>query len=419
MANKARILFVDDEKRVLNSMRGLFRRDYDLFLTCEGSEAIKIAAENEIDVIVADQRMPGMTGVEVLAKIKQNSPRTVRILLTGYADPSAVEGSINMGEVFRFLSKPCPPKLLRETLSLAITASRTMPVAANEPAPAETPTPAVQQHDPELAPATPPVTTAEPVPPVPPVPPTTVVRPQTEPQAPQPAATISDKDETQPALRTLDEITGKSQDEPSDSHWQTVTNVVMSENSVEETQETVALKTPLVGVRDVGVVVFTIDSEFATTAIRAISQDRQAYLATSLGKVAQAITQHNAGVLITDFTSNKTTLRKIIGVLKKHRPELVTIVVSDGRDTTDMINLINYGQVFRYVLKPIEPAELRKEILAAAIRHVNLLNNPESAKRHDVIDPGESGTTSRSINQFIGDVRTRHPERVDPADTIS
>ena len=51
MANKARILFVDDEKRVLNSMRGLFRREYELFLTCEGAEAIQIAAENEIDVV--------------------------------------------------------------------------------------------------------------------------------------------------------------------------------------------------------------------------------------------------------------------------------------------------------------------------------------------------------------------------------
>lgn len=384
MANKARILFVDDEKRVLNSMRGLFRRDYELFLTCEGTEAIQIAAENEIDVIVADQRMPGMTGVEVLAQMKKKSPRTVRILLTGYADPSAVEGSINMGEVFRFLSKPCPPKLLRETLSLAISASRTQPVAATEP-PAET------------RPAEPPAT--------PPVP---KVLPHAEPPKPRPAVAISDKDQTQPALQTL-QVEAETQEESSDSHWQTVTNVVMSENSVEETQETVALSLPGVAVKDVGVVVFTIDSEFATTAIRAISREWDASLATSLGKVAQAITQQNAGVLVTDFTSNKATLQKIIGVLKKHRPELVTIVVSDGRDTTDMINLINYGQVFRYVLKPIQPTELREEIMSAAIHHVNLLSNPDSAKRHNVIEPVESGTASKSISQFVGDIRTRHP----------
>lgn len=399
MANKARILFVDDEKRVLNSMRGLFRRDYELFLTCEGAEAIQIAAENEIDVIVADQRMPGMTGVEVLAQMKKKSPRTVRILLTGYADPSAVEGSINMGEVFRFLSKPCPPKLLRETLSLAISASRTQPVAAAEPQPKP-------QAEPQ------PVPEPEPQP-------VAMAQPQPEPPRPQPEATISDKEQTQPALQTLDVAAAETQAESSHSHWHTVTNVVMSENSVEETQETVALSLPGPAVKDVGVVVFTIDSEFATTAIRAISREWDASLATSLGKVAQAITQQNAGVLVTDFTSNKATLQKIIGVLKKHRPELVTIVVSDGRDTTDMINLINYGQVFRYVLKPIEPAQLREEIMSAAIHHVNLLTNPDSAKRHTVIDPVESGATSTSISQFVGDIRARRPARFDPSDTIS
>ena len=56
MTNKARVLFVDDEKRVLNAMRGLFRRDYELYLTTEGAEAVRLAAEHDVDVIVADQR---------------------------------------------------------------------------------------------------------------------------------------------------------------------------------------------------------------------------------------------------------------------------------------------------------------------------------------------------------------------------
>lgn len=402
MTNKARILFVDDEKRVLNSMRGLFRRDYELFLTCEGSEAIKIAAENEIDVIVADQRMPGMTGVEVLAKMKEKSPRTVRILLTGYADPGAVEGSINIGEVFRFLSKPCPPKLLRDTLSLAISASRTQPVSPTRAAQAKTrkapepqaavPQPTTLQHAPSTAPA-----------------------PQPQPSA----ATIHDNDETQPALLALNESAIQAADESSQSHWQSVTNVVMSADEVEETHENVALTSSTLGVNDVGVVVFTVDSEFATTVINAVSSERNTILATKLTKVAQAIAQHNTGVLVTDFTTNKTTLQKIIGVLKKHMPELVTIVVSSGRDTTDMINLINYGQVYRYVLKPIEPEELRKEIQSAAIHHLCLLNNPESAKRHEVLDFPETGDTSKSISQFVGDVRQGRTGRIDPSDTTS
>jgi serine/threonine-protein kinase len=82
--SKPRLLFVDDEQRVLNSMRVMFRRNFDLYLASHGAEALDIVKENDIDVIVADHRMPQMTGVEVLSAVRTLSPRTVRILLTGY-----------------------------------------------------------------------------------------------------------------------------------------------------------------------------------------------------------------------------------------------------------------------------------------------------------------------------------------------
>ena len=413
MTGKARILFVDDERRVLNAMRGLFRREYELFLTSEGAEAVRLVVENDIDVIVADQRMPGMTGIEVLSEIRQKSPRTVRILLTGYADPSAVEGSINMGEVFRFLSKPCPPKLLRETLSLAITASRTEPERPTQPSQPAT-APAAQAPQPQPTPGvatTAPVTAPPPQVPTPAVETTPPAPAQTpwpaappEPSAPPAAANDPGEPPAQPHT-----VEPKSPDESS-SHWQSVTNVVMSEDTVSETSENLALTSATLGLNDVSVVVFTVDSEFASTAIRALSQDRNTVLATTLVKVAEAIQQQNAGVLITDFTSNKTILQKIIAALKKYMPELVTVVVSSGRDTTDMINLINYGQVFRYVLKPIDPEQLRDDINAAVIRHLYLLNNPESAKRHEVGTAPQTSDTTNTVNEFLGQVRGRPPK---------
>lgn len=371
-------------------MRGLFRREYELFLTCEGAEAVKIAAENDVDVIVADQRMPGMTGVEVLARVKERSPRTVRVLLTGYADPGAVEGSINDGEVFRFLSKPCPPKMLRETLSLAISASRTAPVTATTPQ--ERPQPAT--------------TSAAPTPTAP----TSV--------EPPPEETIRDGDETQPSMPALSESDIQSQNDKSSSHWQSVTSVIMSEDTVEETQETVGLASSTLDTSNVGVVIFTIDSDFATTAFRAASTDRNAILATTLVKVAQAIERENAGVLVTDYTTNNSIIKKIVAALKQRMPHLVTIVVSDGRDTTDMISLINYGQVFRYVLKPVEPEQLRSDINAAVIHHLYLLHNPESAKRHQVIDkPVATTGSSTTVNRFLG--RIQNMPGSDPTDTIT
>jgi DNA-binding NtrC family response regulator len=179
----------------------------------------------------------------------------------------------------------------------------------------------------------------------------------------------------------------------------------MSEDTVEETSEHLALTSATLGLGDVSAVVFTIDSEFAATAIRACSDDRKVILATTLVKVAQSITQDNAGVLITDFTNSGAILQKIIAALKKYMPQLVTIVVNNGRDTTDMINLINFGQVFRYVMKPIEPAQLRNDVNAAVIRHLYLLNNPESAIRHDVNASADTVESSSAVSEFMGRVR--------------
>ncbi|MDJ0812806.1 MAG: response regulator [Woeseiaceae bacterium] len=433
MHQKPRILFVDDEKRVLNSMRGLFRRDYDLFLTCEGAEAVEIAAENDVDVIVADQRMPGMTGVEVLAKVKERSPRTVRVLLTGYADPSAVEGSINIGEVFRFLSKPCPPKVLRETLSMAISASRTAPAAEQPPG-----EPVAKAEPAAAKPAAPePASTEQPVaepapPPAPPPPasaaPADAAQSETSP-APEPAAVadetpppdvIDDDEDTQRNLVPLKEEDVAAMSERTSSHWQTVTSVVMSEDSVEESQEVMGLGSAMLKTADVGVVVFTIDPEFATTTIRAVSTERNTILATKLSKVAEALEDGDAGVLVTDYKTNNAILKKIIAALKQRLPQLVTIVVSDGRDTTDMISLINFGQVYRYVLKPVEPEKLREEINSAVMHHLYLMSSPESAKRHQVASgPAESEGSSTTVNRFIDRIKNLPAPGKDPADTIS
>jgi hypothetical protein len=72
-----------------------------------------------------------------------------------------------------------------------------------------------------------------------------------------------------------------------------------------------------------------------------------------------------------------------------------------------MINLINFGQVFRYVLKPIEPDRLRDDINAAVIRHLYLLNNPESIKRHEVNASPRTTEPSNTVNDFLGRVRGR------------
>jgi serine/threonine-protein kinase len=103
---KARILFVDDEERILTALRSVFRTNYHVFTATNGPEAIEFVRKFQPHVVVSDQRMPGMTGVDLLRQLKEIAPATVRLLLTGYSDLAAIVGSLNEGEVYRFVSKP-------------------------------------------------------------------------------------------------------------------------------------------------------------------------------------------------------------------------------------------------------------------------------------------------------------------------
>ena len=116
---KARILFVDDEERIVTALRSIFRINYHVFTATNGGEALEFVQKFQPHVVVSDQRMPEMTGVELLRRVKGVAPNTVRMLLTGYSDLAAIVGSINDGEVFRFISKPWDNQEIQKTLAEA------------------------------------------------------------------------------------------------------------------------------------------------------------------------------------------------------------------------------------------------------------------------------------------------------------
>jgi len=117
---KARILFVDDEERILNALRSIFRRDYHVFTAANGAEALEFVTKFKPQVVVSDQRMREMTGIELLRQVREASPNTVRMLLTGYSDLAAIVGSINDGEVFRYISKPWDNDDIQKTVAEAV-----------------------------------------------------------------------------------------------------------------------------------------------------------------------------------------------------------------------------------------------------------------------------------------------------------
>jgi DNA-binding NtrC family response regulator len=119
MQAKANVLFVDDEERIVNLLRLMFRTTYQVFTATSGAQALEIIRAQQIHVIVSDQRMPGMLGIELLSQVRHESPDTVRLLLTGYSDLSAIVGSVNDAEVFRFINKPWDQEDIRATVAEA------------------------------------------------------------------------------------------------------------------------------------------------------------------------------------------------------------------------------------------------------------------------------------------------------------
>lgn len=119
MADKFSVLFVDDEEYNLIPFRATFRKDYTIFTAKSGKEALKILRNENIGLIITDQRMPEMTGVELLEQIVPEFPDVIRIILTGFSDVEAIINAINNGQVFRYITKPWDEVELKMTIENA------------------------------------------------------------------------------------------------------------------------------------------------------------------------------------------------------------------------------------------------------------------------------------------------------------
>lgn len=106
MSDKIHVLYIDDEDNNLKSFRASLRKDFKIFTAIDAEEGLRIAKEEEVHVVIADQRMPGLTGTEFFEQLVKINPDPIRILLTGYSDIASVIDAINKGEVYRFIDKP-------------------------------------------------------------------------------------------------------------------------------------------------------------------------------------------------------------------------------------------------------------------------------------------------------------------------
>lgn len=343
-ARENSILFVDDEQRVLTSMRAIFRHDYDVLLASSGAEALEILRGRPVDVVVSDQRMPGMTGVEVLKEVKELVPNAMRILLTGYADLKAIEASINDAEVFRYLMKPCPSDELKAAIALAAGAARGVV--------AQTGGAVVAGDDDEL--------------------------------------TLEFVDVAQPGGKVVDFIA-----------------TIRGERKRVRPQ---APEAP-VGLDAAGVELLVLSTDMNMVEILgdAMHGHRRVHHARSIEQAIELLAAHPIGVLITDTAVSEKQIACLTAQLKQHVPELITIIASERSDAHALIDMINYGQIFRFLIKPLLIGQTRLWVQSAVNKHVELARNPQLVKRHLVRDSVEekSGGQTDVLGSMISGVRDR------------
>src|SRR5881394_3106884 len=120
MAGKPCLLVVDDEPDLVQSVKDLLRFDFRVLGATRASEGLRIAREENPQVVMSDQRMPEMTGVEFLACLRDRQPDTVRLLFTAFSDLQAVTDAINQGSVYRYITKPFQADELKAVLKQAV-----------------------------------------------------------------------------------------------------------------------------------------------------------------------------------------------------------------------------------------------------------------------------------------------------------
>jgi len=299
------ILLVDDEPRITSALKAIFRRDYQVLIANSGRDALSMLEEHSVDVLISDQRMPEMTGSELLATVSRTHPQVMRVLLTGFMDRQAIVDSINEGEVYRFINKPWDNTQIGEIVAEAAAASE-LPVG------------------------------------------------------------------------TLFLGDGTIVEGGADDAFVTATKgkaILMLEKNQE-----------------------------VRTQIRRFCSEREIMIYSTQNveqAVSAATSRDNVGVVIIELSGEvaEQTIQTI-NLLKQARPELVTIALTQEYDAQVAVDLINQGQVFKYLAKPIDVDNLYAAIDTAFRRYLYLKDNQQLQQRYKVEKP--KGRIVASLQGLFG-----------------
>ena len=120
MSEKYNILYVDDEKQNLHAFRAIFRRFFNVYVADGGEEALELLEKQSVDLVLSDQRMPVMTGVELCETVMKKYPKSVRIIVTGYSEMTPILNAVKEGKINSYIMKPWNTQELKTIIESAI-----------------------------------------------------------------------------------------------------------------------------------------------------------------------------------------------------------------------------------------------------------------------------------------------------------
>jgi serine/threonine-protein kinase len=286
------LLLVDDEERILRSLAMLFRAQYEVRATIDAHEALRIVEAERIHVIVSDQKMPLMRGADLLRQVKERSPNTMRLLLTGYSELDAVVDSVNEGEIFRFINKPWDANDLRSTVAQAAQI-------------------ALASYD-----------------------------------APPPL--LGAQAEAPPVIA------------PTAAQLMTETGTFVAPLATEE------------------ILVVDDDPEVARVIQEVAGPQQPVRWARSIDEAFTRIARENVGVVVAELEVGGERFTGALKALKRQHPEVVSMVITPFNDAGTLIGLINEGQIFRLIPKPIRKGPLAMNLASALKQHRLLKAAPKT-----------------------------------------
>ncbi len=321
MSDKPTILFVDDEERILRSLKMLFMGLYKVKTTTDGHEAINILKNETVHVLVSDQRMPNMTGVEVLREARKVSPNTMRLLLTGYSDLAAIVGSVNEGEIFRYINKPWKSEEIKATIE----------------------------------------------------------------QATHIATQLESSRKAAQAQKAL---------------TQSATTATTPDSQSQNNDD---------------LRILVLDEEPATYEIllELIKDTKRIHWSKNTEDAFAHLSQESVAIVVSEVRINDEDISAPLKTLKRYNPNILTLVLTSFQDTKSLIELINYGQVYRFLPKPIHQGLLEKSLRAAMQHYRAMQARPELLMRHAVEKPKEkigsepSRKMSKAVMGYLKKIRSR------------